>query len=66
MNSRPIRWALWLLLIAIGAVAVALAGRHGTGFVVMVIPPWRIETSAMLFFILLFIAAITSGCGSTT
>ncbi len=53
MNSRPIRWALWLLLLAVAAVCVALAGRHGSGFVVMVIPPWRIETSALLFFILL-------------
>ena len=53
MNSRPIRWALWLLLLAVAAVGIALAGRHGTGFVVMVVPPWRIETSALLFFILL-------------
>ncbi|MEO8101402.1 MAG: heme biosynthesis HemY N-terminal domain-containing protein [Betaproteobacteria bacterium] len=51
--SRPIRWVLWLLGLAVVAVAIALAGRHGAGYVVMVIPPWRIELSVMLFVILL-------------
>jgi HemY protein len=50
--SRPIRWVLWLLALAAIAVAIALAGRQGTGYVVMVVPPWRIELSVMLFAIL--------------
>ncbi len=50
--ARPIRWVLWLLALAVVAVAIALAGSHGTGYVVMVIPPWRIELSVMLFVIL--------------
>ncbi len=53
MVGRPIRWVLWLLALAAIAVAIALAGRHGTGYVVMVVPPWRIELSVMLFVILL-------------
>ncbi len=53
MIGRPIRWVLWLLGLAAVAVAIALAGRHGTGYVVMVVPPWRIELSVMLFVILL-------------
>ncbi len=50
--STPIRWALWLLGLAAFAVAIALAGRHGSGYVVMVLPPLRIELSAMMFIIL--------------
>jgi HemY protein len=53
MTSRPVRWALWLLLLAIIAVGVALAGRHGTGFFVLVVPPWRVESSALMFFLML-------------
>ena len=60
MTSRPIRWALWTLLLAALAVALALAGHYGSGFVVFVIPPWRAETSIMLYVMLqlfLFAAA---------
>jgi HemY protein len=52
MIARPIRWALWLLGLAALAVGIALAGRYGTGYVVMVVPPWRIEMSVMMFTIL--------------
>jgi len=52
MVPRPIRWVLWLLGLAVFAVAIALAGRHGTGYVVMVVPPFRIELSVMMFVIL--------------
>ncbi len=60
MTSRPIRWALWILALAALAVAVALAGRYGSGFVVFVAPPWRAEMSIMLYVMLqtfLFAAA---------
>ncbi|MBL8524398.1 MAG: hypothetical protein JNN20_11975 [Betaproteobacteria bacterium] len=50
--SRPIRWVLWLLALAGLAVAIALAGRHGSGYVVFVVPPYRIETSVMMFVIM--------------
>jgi HemY protein len=53
MLARPIRWTLWLLGLAALAVGIALAGRYGTGYVVMVIPPWRIEMSVMMFALLL-------------
>lgn len=60
MTSRPIRLALWVLALAALAVALALAGRYGNGYVVFVVPPWRAETSIMLYVILqllLFAAA---------
>lgn len=53
MIARPIRWALWLLGLAALAVGIALAGRYGAGYVVMVVPPWRVEMSVMMFAILL-------------
>ena len=53
MTSRPIRWALWVLALAATAVALALAGRYGNGYVVFVTPPWRAEMSILLFMILL-------------
>ncbi len=52
MTSRPIRMALWVLVLAAVAVALALAGRYGTGYVVFVVPPWRVDTSVMLYVIL--------------
>ncbi len=53
MISKPIRWSLWLFALAVFAVATALAGRYGSGYVVFVVPPWRIELSVMLFVIAL-------------
>jgi HemY protein len=60
MISRPIRWVLWLLGMAAFAVAVALAGRHGSGYVVMVAPPFRVEMSVMMF-VILAVAAFALG-----
>ena len=61
--SMPIRWVLWLLGLAAFAVAIALAGRHGSGYVVMIVPPLRIELSVMMF-IILAIASFAFGYGS--
>jgi HemY protein len=58
VTSRPIRWTLWVLALGTLAVALALAGRYGSGYVVFVIPPWRIELSVMLFALL---ALVTFG-----
>ena len=52
MISKPVRWSLWLFALAAFAVAIALAGRYGSGYVVFVVPPWRAELSVMLFVIL--------------
>ena len=61
--SMPIRWVLWLLGLAAFAVAIALAGRHGSGYVVMIVPPLRIELSVMMF-VILAIALFALGYGS--
>jgi len=54
------RALFWLLAVFAAAVAVALAGRLGEGYVLFVVPPWRVEVS-MLFYVLasaaLFVAA---------
>ena len=42
------RSALWLLVLAAVAVAVALLGRNSNGYVIMVLAPWRIELSLNL------------------
>jgi HemY protein len=60
MISRPIRNTLWVLGLAALAVALALAGRYGSGYVVFVVPPYRIELSVMLFFLLTLIAFIAT------
>jgi HemY protein len=53
MTSKPIRWALWIFLLAALAVGLALAGRYGSGYAVFVMPPWRIEMSMMMFSLLI-------------
>lgn len=58
MTSRPIRWSLWVLLLAAVAVAIALAGRYGTGYAVLVLPPWRVELSAMLLALLILLGFV--------
>jgi HemY protein len=60
MTSKPIRWAVWIFLLAALAVGVALAGRYGSGFAVFVIPPWRIEMSMMMFALLVLLLALVS------
>ena len=54
--SKSIRWSLWLFALALFAAAVALAGRYGSGYVVIVVPPWRVELSVMLFAIIIAVA----------
>jgi HemY protein len=43
------RALFWLLAVFAAAVALALAGRVGDGYVLFVYPPWRIEASLLLF-----------------
>jgi len=42
------RLALWLLLLFALAVAITLLARFDAGYVVVVLPPWRLEMSFML------------------
>ena len=56
MIQKPIRWSLWAFALAATAVALALAGRYGTGLVVFVVLGHVVELSFMLFTILLAVA----------
>ncbi|NWG39601.1 MAG: heme biosynthesis protein HemY [Hydrogenophilaceae bacterium] len=47
------RWLVSLIVIAIMAVGLALAGRYDPGYVVLVYPPWRAELSFVSFLLLL-------------
>ncbi|MGA7181583.1 MAG: heme biosynthesis HemY N-terminal domain-containing protein [Thiobacillaceae bacterium] len=47
------RWLLSLLVLAVAAVGLALAGRYDPGYAVLVFPPWRIELSFISLVILL-------------
>jgi HemY protein len=42
------RGLFWLLAVFAAAVALALAGRLGEGYVLLVYPPWRVEISLLL------------------
>ena len=54
------RGLFWLIAVFAAAVAVALAGRLGEGYVLFVYPPWRVEV-AMLLFVLAALAAFGIG-----
>jgi HemY protein len=43
------RGLFWLIALFAAAVALALAGRFGEGYVLFAVPPWRVEVSLMLF-----------------
>jgi len=47
------RWLISLLIVAVLAVALAMAGRYDPGYVVLVYPPWRVEVSFISFVLLL-------------
>ena len=42
------RWLFWLIAVFAAAVAFAITGRFGEGYVVLVYPPWRVEISLLL------------------
>jgi HemY protein len=50
------RALFWLIAVFAAAVALAVAGRFGEGYVLVAIPPWRVETS--LLFAALALAAV--------
>lgn len=47
------RGLFWLMAVFAAAVAFALAGRIGEGYVLVVYPPWRVEISLLLFLLAL-------------
>jgi HemY protein len=55
-----VRGLFWLLAVFAAAVALALAGRLGEGYVLFVYPPWRVEV-AMLLFVLAALALFGLG-----
>lgn len=46
------RLLLWLLTLAALAVGLALAARYNDGYVLLVLPPWRVESSLNLLILL--------------
>ncbi len=54
------RWLVSLIIVAVLAVALALAGRYDPGYVVLVYPPWRMEIS-FISFVLLLAALVVGG-----
>jgi HemY protein len=47
------RWLISLIIFAVLAVALAMAGRYDPGYVVLVYPPWRMEVSFISFVLML-------------
>ncbi|MGK2951384.1 MAG: heme biosynthesis protein HemY [Thiobacillus sp.] len=54
------RWLISILIIAVLAVALAMAGRYDPGYVVLVYPPWRMEIS-FISFVLMVVGLVVSG-----
>ncbi len=54
------RWLVSLLIVAVLAVALAMAGRYDPGYVVLVYPPWRLEIS-FIGFVLVLVGLIVGG-----
>jgi HemY protein len=52
------RWLVSLLMLAVLAVALALAGRYDPGYVVLVYPPWRLEISFISFVLMLVVLVV--------
>jgi HemY protein len=46
--AKPMRALVWLLALAAASVAVVLALRYNQGYVLIVLPPWRIELALNL------------------
>jgi HemY protein len=55
-----VRWLISMLIVAVLAVALAMAGRYDPGYVVLVYPPWRMEIS-FISFVLMVVALVVGG-----
>jgi HemY protein len=56
--GASLRWLISLIIVAVIAVALALAGRYDPGYVVLVYPPWRAELSFVAFVLLLVLLVV--------
>jgi len=54
------RWLISLLILAVLAIALAMAGRYDPGYVVLVYPPWRMEIS-FISFVLIVVGLVVGG-----
>lgn len=54
------RWLISIVIIAVLAVALAMAGRYDPGYVVLVYPPWRMEIS-FISFVLIVVGLVVGG-----
>lgn len=54
------RWLVSLIIVAVLAIALAMAGRYDPGYVVLVYPPWRMEIS-FISFVLMLVALVVGG-----
>ena len=54
------RWLISLLILAVLAIALAMAGRYDPGYVVLVYPPWRMEIS-FISFVLAVVGLVVGG-----
>lgn len=53
------RWLISIVIVAVLAIALAMAGRYDPGYVVLVYPPWRLEISFISF--ILAVAGLVVG-----
>ncbi|HUX29368.1 MAG TPA: heme biosynthesis protein HemY [Thiobacillus sp.] len=54
------RWLISLIIVAVLAIALAMAGRYDPGYVVLVYPPWRVEIS-FIGFVLMLVGLVVGG-----
>lgn len=54
------RWLVSLIIVAVLAIALAMAGRYDPGYVVLVYPPWRMEIS-FISFVLMLVGLVVGG-----
>ncbi|MHB1352280.1 MAG: heme biosynthesis HemY N-terminal domain-containing protein [Thiobacillus sp.] len=54
------RWLISIVIVAVLAIALAMAGRYDPGYVVLVYPPWRLEIS-FISFVLIVVGLVVGG-----
>lgn len=52
------RWLIWLVILAAAAVGLTLAARMGDGYVLVVVPPWRIDLSLNMAVLIALLAVV--------
>lgn len=54
------RALIWFLILASAAIGLALLGRYNQGYVLMVLPPWRVEMSLNLLVIIVIASCVVT------